>query len=38
MLLYWLFQFAALLIHGIVFLRGFEDHNFEEKATICVIY
>ena len=31
---YWLFQFAALLCHRIVFLRGFGDHNFEKKAIV----
>ena len=24
----------ALLIHGITFLRGFGDHNFEKEAAI----
>ena len=33
MLVYWIFQFTALLIHGIVWglLRVFGDYNFEGK-------
>ena len=33
---YWLFQFVALLIHGI-FFEGVGDHNFEKKLPFVVI-